>query len=146
MLYNGGNKNGVKIDADTLTVKGKGINIGDYNPDATGTVTFRAKVVESKKLGCGADNVLRSWAQGYIGANDTMKQDYADVLVHPGCPSTPDTPDTPVTPETPSTPVTPSNPTVLPQTGAGSIAATVVGAGSLATSAGAYLASRKKRF
>lgn len=130
-LYNANNKSGLAISADTIAVKGKGINIGDYGAGTTATVTFRAKVVETKKLGCGADNVLRSWGQGYIGANDTMKQDYADVLVHPACPAS-TTPETPVTPEQ------------LPETGAASIASAVLGAGALTTAAGSYVASRKR--
>ncbi|MBR3204381.1 DUF11 domain-containing protein [Candidatus Saccharibacteria bacterium] len=140
-LYNANNKEGVAISSDNITTTG--IGIGDYAAGTNATITFRAKVV-NKNLGCGADNVLRSWSQGYIGANDTMKQDYADVLVHPACPDKP----TPVDPVTPTpTPVTPAKTvTVLPETGADTIAASVVGAGSLATSAGAYIASRKKRF
>ncbi|MBQ7802852.1 DUF11 domain-containing protein [Candidatus Saccharibacteria bacterium] len=132
VLYNANNKSGLAISADTIAVKGKGINIGDYAAGTIATVTFRAKVVESKKLGCGADNVLRSWAQGYIGANDTMKQDYADVLVHPACP------------ETPEEPVEPVTPPELPETGPASIAGIALGAGALTTAAGSYIASRKR--
>nr|MBR3257088.1 DUF11 domain-containing protein [Candidatus Saccharibacteria bacterium] len=144
-LYNSNNKEGVAISSDNLTTSG--IGIGDYAAGTNATITFRA-VVKNNNFGCGADNVLRSWSQGYIGKNDTMKQDYADVLVHPACPenTTPETPTpTPVTPETPAKQTT-TTVTVLPETGAGSIAAGVLGAGSLVTSAGAYLTSRKKRF
>ncbi len=137
ILYNGNHKEGVKIQSDTLTTTG--IAIGDYAPGAIAYVVFQVKV-KNNNLGCGADNVLRSWTQGYIGQNNTMKQDYSDIIVHPGCPETPEKP--PVEPENP--PVTPETPPVLPQTGAASIAGTVLGVGSLATSAGAYLVSRKR--
>lgn len=135
-LYNANNTSGIVLSSDNLTTSG--INIGDYAAGTNATVTFRAKVVNSN-LGCGADNVLRSWAQGYISTNDTMKQDYADVIVRPACPETPAEPEQPVSPQTGE-----ELPAELPNTGAGSIAASVVGAGSLVTSAGAYLASRKR--
>ncbi|MBQ3464265.1 DUF11 domain-containing protein [Candidatus Saccharibacteria bacterium] len=134
-LYNSNHKNGITLSSDDLTKTG--INIGDYAPGAGAVILFRAKVVD-KNLGCGADNVLRSWTQGYIGKNNTMKQDYADVLVHPACP------EKPVEPEKP--PVEPETPPVLPETGPTAVAATVLGAGSLTTAAGAFITSRKKRF
>ena len=90
--------------------------------------------MKDDNLGCGGDNVLRSWAQGYIGAEPTMKQDYADVLIYKGCPE----------PEDPVDPVTPEPEPELPSTGASDIAATALGAGSLVTAAGYYLTSRKR--
>ena len=131
-LYNAVNPKGLAITSDEIT--GKGINIGDYAAGAEAYIRFRV-TVKNNNLGCGADNVLRSWAQGYIGSNATMKQDYADVLVRLACPDTPVTPVTPVTPTTPPT---------LPTTGPASIAGLVLGAGSLTTAAGAFLASRKR--
>ena len=151
VLYNSNHKNGISTTSDDLVSK-NGLNIGDYAAGATGIVVFKAKVVNNltATFGCGTDNVLRNWAQGYIGTDNTMKQDYADVIVHPACPEnpTPTPTPTPVTPTpTPVTPtVTPVNPEKLPETGAGSIVASVLGAGSVATSAGYYVSSRKKRF
>lgn len=144
-LYNATNKNGTTLSSDKITTDG--IGIGDYAAGASATILFRAKVV-NKNLGCGGDNVLRSWTQGYIGANDTMHQDYADVIVHPGCPEPTPTPTPEPEPEPQPTPAPTPEPTPqeLPETGAGSIAAAVVGGGSLTTSAGAYLISRRKRF
>ena len=84
--------------------------------------------MQNDNLGCGGDNVLRSWAQGYIGSNELMRQDYADVLIYQGCPEGPD----------------PIIPDELPDTGPADIAMAVLGAGSLTTAAGYYIASRKR--
>ncbi len=135
-LYNVVNPKGLTITSDEIT--GKGINIGDYAAGAEAYIRFRV-TVKNNNLGCGADNVLRSWAQGYIGSNKTMKQDYADVLVRLACPETPETPETPEKP-----PVTPEEPVKIPETGPVSLAGLALGAGSLTTAAGAYIASRKR--
>ena len=141
-LYNVLNPKGLAITSDEIT--GKGISIDDYAAGAEAYIRFRV-TVKNNNLGCGADNVLRSWAQGYIGSNKTMKQDYADVLVRLACPETPEEPETPpVTPTTPETPETPVTPTKIPETGPASIAGLVLGAGSLTTAAGSFIASRKR--
>ena len=129
-LYNSNYKDGLALK-DGLTTS-EGINIGDYKANAAAVVTFQV-TMQDDNLGCGGDNVLRSWAQGYIGHDETMKQDYADVLIYKGCPKN----------EDPVTPVTPTDP-VLPSTGASDIAATALGAGSLVTAAGYALTSRKR--
>lgn len=147
VLRNSKHPNGISTTSDELVSK-NGLNIGDYAKGAAAQISFKAKVVDNltATFGCGTDNVLRNWAQGYIGANDTMKQDYADVIVHPACPES-HTPVTPTpTPVTPTPTPTPTTPERLPETGAGSIVATVLGAGSAVTSAGYYISSRKKRF
>ena len=135
-LYNAVNPKGLAITSDEIT--GKGISIGDYAAGAEAYIRFRV-TVKNNNLGCGADNVLRSWAQGYIGSNATMKQDYADVLVRLACPETPEKP-----PVTPVEPTTPTTPTKIPETGPASVAGLVLGAGSLTTAAGAFVASRKR--
>lgn len=132
-LYNAVNQKGLAITSDEIT--GKGINIGDYAAGAEAYIRFRV-TVKNNNLGCGADNVLRSWAQGYIGSNATMKQDYADVLVRLACPTTPEKP--------PVTPTDPETPTKIPETGPASVAGLVLGAGSLTTAAGSFIASRKR--
>lgn len=57
------------------------------------------------------------------------------------CEETPVTPETP--PVTPETPATPEAPAELPHTGAGSVIASVIGAGSLIAAAYYYIASRR---
>ena len=132
VLYNSNYKDGLALKSDGLTTD-EGINIGDYKANAAAVVTFKV-TMKDDNLGCGGDNVLRSWAQGYIGHDATMKQDYADVLIYKGCPE----------PEEPVPPVTPEPEPELPSTGASDIAATALGAGSLVTAAGYYLTSRKR--
>ena len=129
-LYNSNYKDGLALK-DGLTTS-EGINIGDYKANAAAVVTFQV-TMKDDNLGCGGDNVLRSWAQGYIGHDETMKQDYADVLIYKGCPKS----------EEPVDPVQPTEP-VLPSTGASDIAASALGAGSLVTAAGYFLTSRKR--
>ena len=130
-LYNSNYKDGLALKSDGLTTS-EGINIGDYKANAAAVVTFEV-VMKDDNLGCGGDNVLRSWAQGYIGHETTMKQDYADVLIYKACPKN----------EDPVTPVTPTDP-VLPSTGASDIVVTALGAGSAVTAGGYFLASRKR--
>ena len=124
-LYNSNHKSGIALESDGLTTT-DGINIGNYEAGAAAVVTFQV-TMKDDNLGCGGDNVLRSWAQGYIGAETTMKQDYADVLIYKACPKGED----------------PVNP-VLPETGASDIVVTALGAGSLVTTAGYALTSRKR--
>ncbi|MBQ3261466.1 DUF11 domain-containing protein [Candidatus Saccharibacteria bacterium] len=124
-LYTSENPNGIALESDGIV--DKGINIGNYAPGAGAYIRFRVKM-QNDNLGCGGDNVLRSWAQGYIGSNELMRQDYADVLIYQGCPEGPD----------------PIIPDELPDTGPADIAMAVLGAGSLTTAAGYYIASRKR--
>ncbi|MBR3320014.1 DUF11 domain-containing protein [Candidatus Saccharibacteria bacterium] len=131
-LYNSNYKEGLALKSDGLTTT-EGINIGAYDPGAAAVVTFSVKMKDDN-LGCGGDNVLRSWAQGYIGHDANMKQDYADVLIYKACPKN----------EEPVDPVTPDTPTVIPSTGPADIAMTALGAGSVVTAAGYYWTSRKR--
>lgn len=126
-LYNTTNPNGVVVNDDTITTTG--INIGGYNANGDAYIRFRAKVVD-KNMVCGT-NKLVNWGQ--VGVGKTTLQDNAFVMVNKteGCNSTPDQPkeDNKVS--------------ELPTTGPASIAAGVVGAGSVITVAGYYIASRK---
>ena len=131
-LYNSNHKNGITLESDGLTTS-EGINNGNYQPGAAAVVTFQV-TMKDDNLGCCGDYVLRSWGQGYIGADTTLKQDYADVLIYQGCP----------TPEEPVQPVQPTEPEVLPSTGASDILAVALGAGSAVTAGGYFLASRKR--
>ncbi|MBR0415618.1 DUF11 domain-containing protein [Candidatus Saccharibacteria bacterium] len=137
-LYNASNPSGIINTNDTITTTG--INIGGYAAGANAYIRFRAKVVD-KSMACGT-NKLVNWGQ--VGVGQTTLQDNAFVMVNKteGCDVKPDpepTPD-PVPDDPTPTPVTPSE---MPTTGAGSIAAGVVGAGSVVTAAGYYIASRK---
>lgn len=127
-LYNSNHKEGIALESDGLTTS-DGINIGNYEAGAAAVVTFQV-TMKDDNLGCGGDNVLRSWGQGYIGADATLKQDYADVLIYKACPKH----------EEPVEPVQPE----LPSTGASDVAAAALGAGSLVTTAGYFLTSRKR--
>ena len=91
------------------------------------------KVVDNS-LACGS-NQLVNWAKS--SAAGKVAKDDASVMVTKTC----DIPDEP-TPE--PTPDEPDTPTVIVSTGAGTIATGAVGAGSVVTMLGYYLASRKK--
>jgi len=129
-VYNTNHPEGATFQDETITTTG--VNIGNYEADSNAYIRFRAKVVD-KSMICGS-NKLVNWGQ--IGAGTNTIQDNAFVMVNKteGCENTPVTPVTPVTPSTPSE---------MPTTGAGSIAMGVIGAGSVVTAAGYFVASRK---
>ena len=72
-LYNSNHKEGIALESDGLTTT-DGINIGNYEAGAAAVVTFQV-TMKDDNLGCGGDNVLRSWGQGYIGADAALKQE-----------------------------------------------------------------------
>ena len=123
-VYNTNHPEGATFKDETITTTG--VNIGNYEAGSNAYIRFRAKVVD-KSMICGS-NKLVNWGQ--IGAGTNTIQDNAFVMVNKtdGCSSTP---------------VTPSTPSAMPTTGAGSIVAGVLGAGSVVTAAGYYVASRK---
>ncbi|MBQ6127890.1 DUF11 domain-containing protein [Candidatus Saccharibacteria bacterium] len=129
-VYNTNHPEGATFQDETITTTG--VNIGNYEADSNAYIRFQAKVVD-KSMICGS-NKLVNWGQ--IGAGTNTIQDNAFVMVNKteGCENTPVTPVTPVTPSTPSE---------MPTTGAGSIAMGVIGAGSVVTAAGYFVASRK---
>ncbi len=131
-LYNATNPEGLLYTDNTITTTG--INIGSYGADANAYIRFRAKVVD-KSMICGT-NKLVNWGQ--VGVGKTTLQDNAFVMVKKteGCKDPDPTPKEDDKKPT----VTPSN---MPTTGAGSITAGVIGAGSIVTVAGYYIASRK---
>lgn len=126
-VYNTNHPEGATFQDETITTTG--VNIGNYEADSNAYIRFRAKVVD-KSMICGS-NKLVNWGQ--IGAGTNTIQDNAFVMVNKteGCENTP------------VTPVTPSTPSEMPTTGAGSIAMGVIGAGSVVTAAGYFVASRK---
>ena len=75
ILYNSTNEEGLAWPSDNLSLDG--INIGDYQKDASAVITFEAKV--KTDLPRGGANVLREWVQIYVGEN--CVQDYADVHI-----------------------------------------------------------------
>lgn len=140
ILYNKLYPNGLKVDQDDVV--GDGILIGKYagktenSVGANAFVRFSAKVV-GDNLACGA-NVLINWGQVQAGAvAKSVLQDYATVNVVKVCKNEPEPTPTP-TPEEPEP--TPE----LPNTGPEAIAGGIVAAGSIATAAGYYIASRRQ--
>lgn len=133
-LYNSNYQNGTLLKDNTLTTSG--INIGSYNAKGNAYVRFTGKVVD-KTLACGK-NQLVNWASSTV--NGAVSKDDASVMV---------TKDGDVCKDKPVNPTpTPDNPTNTPSTivstGAGTIVTGAVGAGSVVTMLGYYIASRKK--
>ena len=117
-----------------------GINIGGYAADAHGYVRFEAEIVDNT-LACGKNRLI-NW--GLAGVSGKAVKDSADVLVEKTgdvCKNQP-TPDEPTNDD----PTTPTSNTVssLPSTGPAGIVTGILGAGSIVTTAGYYIASRKK--
>lgn len=127
-IYNSTNPNGIKNNDDTITTTG--VNIGGYDANGEAYVRFRAKVVD-KSMVCGT-NKLVNWGQ--VGVGKTTLQDNAFVMVKKteGCsnPNPNPTPDD-------------KKPSTMPSTGPAAIIGGVIGAGSIVTVAGYYIASRK---
>lgn len=141
-LFNTTAPNGMSTQDEGLT-KG-GVGIGGYAVNGDGYVRFTAKIVD-KDLICGSNRLI-NWAKA--SANGFAVLDYADVFVNKTCKEdpktpTPDTPNNPNNPDTPNEP-TPGTPSELPETGPTEIVSGIVGAGSLITTAGYYVASRKQ--
>ena len=132
-VYNTNHPEGATFQDETITTTG--VNIGNYDAKSNAYIRFRAKVVD-KSMICG-NNKLVNWGQ--IGAGTNTIQDNAFVMVKKtdGC----DKPEP--QPEPTPTPTPTPTPSEMPTTGAGSIVAGVLGAGSIVTVAGYYIASRK---
>ena len=150
-LYNSNYQNGVLLKENTLTTTG--INIGSYNTNGNAYVRFTGKVVD-KTLACGS-NQLVNWASatvsGSVIKNAVYKDDASVAVSKTG--GTCDKKDEPKNdPEKPEEPVTPKKdegtPTPTPKTivntGPETIVMGAVGAGSVVTMLGYYVASRKK--
>ena len=132
-VYDYDHQNGVKLSSNNLTTTG--INIGDFDTDGNAIVIFTGKVVD-KSMACGK-NQLVNWANSTVNGAVVAKDD-ASVMVAKTC-DIPVTPDTPVTPDNPT-----ETPTTIVSTGPGTIVTGAVGAGSVVTMLGYYIASRKK--
>ena len=129
-LYNANYQSGVQLKDNTVTTSG--INIGSYTANGNAYVRFTAKVVD-KTLACGS-NQLVNWASSTV--NSKVTKDDASVMVTKDGDVCKDTPVDP-------TPVDPT-PAVIVKTGAGTIVTGAIGAGSVVTTLGYYIASRKK--
>ena len=96
-------------------------------------------------MDCGK-NQLVNWANVTVNSStvkDAVYKDDASVMVDKTCKEPePVNPDKPVTPDNPSTPE--ETPTTIVNTGAGTVVTGAIGAGSMVTTLGYYLASRKK--
>ncbi|MBR3236073.1 DUF11 domain-containing protein [Candidatus Saccharibacteria bacterium] len=140
-LYNASNPDGLHIKENTIATTG--INIGNYTAKSNAYVRFTGKVVD-KTMDCGK-NQLVNWAAATVNASsikNAVYKDDASVMVDKTCKNpepTPVNPDKPVTPDNPG-----ETPTTIVNTGAGTIATGAIGAGSMVTTLGYYLASRKK--
>ena len=152
VLYNSNHQSGVKLSENTLTTTG--INIGAHKAKANSYVRFTGKVVD-KSMRCG-DNQLVNWASATVSASsvkNAVYKDDASVMVNKDdetCHEKPDdptpedpTPDNP-TPSTPKNPEEPTTPTTIVSTGPEAIVTGAIGAGSVVTTLGYYIASRKK--
>lgn len=133
-LYNVLYPNGATFTEGTIVTTG--VRIGNYTAGSNAFIRLTAEVVNDN-LECGM-NTLYNWGQAGVG--NKVIQDDAQVKVTRVC-ETPTTPDEP-TPEEPETPVIKDE--ELPKTGPTAIAGGVIAAGSIATAAGYYIASRRQ--
>ncbi len=127
-LYNSDYQKGVLLKDNTLTTTG--INIGNYNSNGNAYVRFTGKVV-NKTLACG-NNQLVNWASATVN-KEIFKND-ASVFVKrddEACKANP-------------TPTPDSKPKEIVKTGPETIVTGAIGAGSIVTAAGYFIASRKK--
>lgn len=137
-LYNSNYQNGTLLDDNTVTTTG--INIGNYKAKGKAYVRFTGKVVD-KTLACGK-NQLVNWASSTV--NNEVSKDDASVMVSKTCEGTPENPENPTTTTVTTTDNPTGTPTTIVSTGPGAVVTGAVGAGSVVTTLGYYIASRKK--
>lgn len=111
------------------------VNVGSYKVNGDAYLRFTAEVVD-KDLTCNKTNQLVNWAK--VSVNGYALQDSAQVYVTKTCDEPTPTPTPTPTPDNPGTPTT------IVNTGAGEVVTGAIGAGSVVTMLGYYLASRKK--
>ncbi|MBR3055699.1 DUF11 domain-containing protein [Candidatus Saccharibacteria bacterium] len=146
-FYKAGLSDWVLLDQNTLTTTG--INVGSYLPNGDAYVRFTGKVVD-KSLSCGS-NQLVNWANVTVRNSEVYKDD-ASVMVTKDdetCKAKEeDKPEVVVTTtsstSTPKVDTAVETPSTIVNTGAGTIATGAIGAGSVVTTLGYYIASRKK--
>ena len=128
-LFNETNPAPAGIQRDD-TIATTAVNIGGYAPNGEGIVRFTAEVVDTN-LACGTNrlvNIGKAGIRGLAAGGEFAVMDQADVYVEKACK------DQPVK-------TTEHTPGQLPSTGP---VAGVLGAGSVITAAGYYVASRKQ--
>lgn len=135
-LYNSNYQNGVLLQDNTVTTSG--INIGSYNAKGNAYVRFTGKVVD-KTMACG-NNQLVNWAN--VTVNGKVYKDDASVMVVKDDETCKDNP-TPTPTPTPDNPGSEGTPSTIVNTGPGTIVMGAVGAGSVVTALGYYIASRR---
>ena len=138
-LYNSNYQSGTLLADNTLTTTG--INIGSYDAKGNAYVRFTGKVVDNS-LACG-NNQLVNWAQATVSsstAKDMVYKDDASVMVAKDDESC----DVDPTPTPTPTPTPEPTPTTIVATGPETIVTGTIGAGSVVTALGYYIASRKK--
>ena len=141
-LYNANYQSGVLLKDNTVTTTG--INIGSYSAKGNAYVRFTGKVVD-KSMTCGK-NQLVNWASATVSGSaikNAVYKDDASVFVDKNDESCKDKPTPTPTPDNPQTP-TYETTTRIVDTGAGTIVTGAVGAGSVVTTLGYYVASRRK--
>ncbi len=131
-LYNTTNPSGIVAKDDTIMTTG--VNIGGYDANGDAYIRFRAKVID-KSMTCGS-NKLVNWGQ--VGVGKTTLQDNAFVMVEKTCDKPEPTPTPTPDPKFPN-----DTPSEMPTTGPVAVVSGVLGAGSIVTAAGYYVASRK---
>ena len=135
-LLNQANPNGLAYEDPTVDA----VNVGNYKVKGDAYLRFTAEVVD-EDLVCNKTNRLINWAKA--SANGFAVQDSAQVYVEKTCDSPEPGPEPEPEPVTPVEPASDS-PSEIVNTGAGEIVTGAVGAGSVVTMLGYYLASRKK--
>jgi uncharacterized repeat protein (TIGR01451 family) len=133
-LTNTTNPSSIKVSNNLNT--NNGINIGNYAAGAAAYVKFSAIIAQNNDLSVCGVNTLTNTAT--IQTNNGSRSDTAIVTVNKTCTTPPVAP--PVVPPA-TTPLT--TPTQLSHTGAGEDIAAILGLGTLITSLGYYLASRR---
>ena len=142
-IVNSNYQDGVSLKDSSVRNKDGGltIGIGDYASLGGAFVYFKGKVVD-KTLACGK-NQLVNWAGTTV--NGKKYEGEASVMVDKVCKEEPkEDPEPNPTPTPTPTPTSEPTPTTIVETGAGTIVMGAVGAGSVVTMLGYYIASRKK--
>lgn len=138
-IYNESHPEWTRVLDNTLTTTG--INIGGYAAKGNAFIRFTGKVVDNT-MACG-NNQLVNWASATVKGN-VYKDDASVMVLKDGesCKNNP-TP-TPTPNPTPTQDNPGETPTTIVETGAGTIATGVIGAGAMTTTLGYYIASRRK--
>ena len=141
-LYNSNYQSGVLLKDNTVATSG--INIGSYKAKGNAYVRFTGKVVD-KTMACGS-NQLVNWASATVSGStikNAVYKDDASVIVNKDDETCKEKPVDPTpTPDEPGKPT--ETPTTIVSTGPETIVTGAVGAGSVVTTLGYHIASRKK--